>query len=147
MDGDSALTPWLEALLEAIAREMPQSAEQAARELSGMRVNLAVDDERWGISTNSGSHLELQASHDEADCSATLPRSALIRLLAGESTLAEAIQGSLVQVRADVSAIQRARRAFWWLFEAAIRAPACHTLYRDFMERTHRSDEGGPHGE
>jgi hypothetical protein len=133
--GGPAFAPFLRRVLATLRVEVPASYDAIGGALGSRRLHLEVDDESLALCVEDGAIVVLPAARDrEIAARVRTTRASLLRLLAGELDLVEAIlDGDLFLCGRDedLAAFHETLLAF---LHGAIRALTTGVLYREYRD-------------
>lgn len=129
-----ATCAYLERSLALLARERPENFRRFCAALRGLRVHIQVDDERFTV-VGDGLSARVQAgARGEAVAEFTVRRSALLEVIDGRRTLAEALARGELGVRGPLPRLHELRAALLAYVHGAVRCRAFPALLERYRE-------------
>ena len=133
-DPSRSLCALLDESFTVLRREVPEAHRRMCAELSGDGVAIRVDDESVVVACN-GFEMRVRKGNARTGTIAEIrtSRQAILRVLDGKMTLADAVLTDAVRAQASLEALVRLNRGLAMYVHGAVRAPSFPELLERFQ--------------
>jgi hypothetical protein len=132
----------LQESFDCLEREIPQAYQSMCATLDGLSVRISLDDETVVIAF-AGAHGRVAVASGPVDAELCTFRRAVLAVLDGGLSIADAVLADAVTVRARLDTLERLNQALEAYVHGAVRSRSFAALLARFRARERQESHGG----
>jgi hypothetical protein len=140
---EASLRGLLQESFACLEREIPQAYQQVCALLDGLTVGISLDDETVVIDC-AGGRERVRVDGGQVSAELCTSRRAVLAVLDGRLSLAEAVLTDAVRVKAPLDTLERLNRALEAYVHGAVRSRAFPGVLARFRARARQEPDGPP---